>query len=492
MSMLTIDTSTMTNCTYGGQPVEKLILNGTTIWPVVNQIEETLTIEGEDLAAEDASAMTSINFGGFDYLFYDNASGVSIKGSAHSLQEAKASDICTVGFASSTGYITQVFYYEYVSMAIFLQNDILASLPTGCNITGIDLKFEQYTNKTLPGLVLHIQEDYDGDRDYSGIFNEEYVVVRGGSQLIHETGIMHIDFDSPYQFNGNNLGMLLDFTERNDDWSAASRMLPEITLYYNYISDIVPEEPDPTYTITFNANGGSSSTSTMTTNSSGKLGSLPTATRSNYTFDGWYTARSGGSRITTNWVFSKDTTVYAHWTEIYTPPSYDEISGNIDVIFRVVPYDTTSIPDTIGLGFQLYDLEGGTVSCQFLADDSEIRETITEGFEIWLPPVGGLDLLPVDVGQEFENFDYLLNKLAEGNLLLRICSDTPIVISPWLVYHPDYGNYAQYFVNEGYDSAMFAAGSSTVMVEPVEVVGTESILDVSEYGGYYVVYHQEE
>ena len=40
-----------------------------------------------------------------------------------------------------------------------------------------------------------------------------------------------------------------------------------------------------------------------------------TATRSgSYSFDGWYTAASGGTKITTDSVFSKNTTVYAHWT----------------------------------------------------------------------------------------------------------------------------------------------------------------------------------
>ena len=73
--------------------------------------------------------------------------------------------------------------------------------------------------------------------------------------------------------------------------------------------------PAPTeYTITFNGNGGTPSAGTMST-AGGKLTSLPTATRSgSYSFDGWYTAASGGTQITTAYVFSANTTVYAHWT----------------------------------------------------------------------------------------------------------------------------------------------------------------------------------
>lgn len=69
-----------------------------------------------------------------------------------------------------------------------------------------------------------------------------------------------------------------------------------------------------TYTVTFDGNGGRPTNSTMTTTGK-KLASLPTATRSGrYSFDGWYTEKNGGTKITTATLFDKDTTVYAHWT----------------------------------------------------------------------------------------------------------------------------------------------------------------------------------
>ena len=73
--------------------------------------------------------------------------------------------------------------------------------------------------------------------------------------------------------------------------------------------------PAPTeYTITFDGNGGTPTVGTMPT-AGGKLTSLPSASRSgSYSFDGWYTAASGGTQITTAYVFSANTTVYAHWT----------------------------------------------------------------------------------------------------------------------------------------------------------------------------------
>ena len=72
--------------------------------------------------------------------------------------------------------------------------------------------------------------------------------------------------------------------------------------------------PAPTeYTVTFDGNDGTPSVSTMTTTGQ-KLSSLPDASRSSHSFNGWYTEKSGGTKITTDTVFSGNTTVYAQWT----------------------------------------------------------------------------------------------------------------------------------------------------------------------------------
>ena len=80
--------------------------------------------------------------------------------------------------------------------------------------------------------------------------------------------------------------------------------------------------PAPTeFIVTFDGNGGTPSVGSMTTTNQ-KLSSLPSASRSKHSFDGWYTEKSGGTKITTDTVFSANTTVYAHWTYTggYNPP----------------------------------------------------------------------------------------------------------------------------------------------------------------------------
>jgi uncharacterized repeat protein (TIGR02543 family) len=73
------------------------------------------------------------------------------------------------------------------------------------------------------------------------------------------------------------------------------------------------------HTVTFDAGDGTLSVGSMTTTNQ-KLSSLPSASRSKHSFNGWYTEKIGGTKITTDTVFSANTTVYAHWT--YTGGGY--------------------------------------------------------------------------------------------------------------------------------------------------------------------------
>lgn len=87
-------------------------------------------------------------------------------------------------------------------------------------------------------------------------------------------------------------------------------------LYYNKDGSITPN-PDTLPTITFDPTEGSiaDSAKEQKINISGHLDSLPTASRSGYRLDGWYTEAKGGEKITTDTLFTEDTTVYAQWSK---------------------------------------------------------------------------------------------------------------------------------------------------------------------------------
>ena len=75
----------------------------------------------------------------------------------------------------------------------------------------------------------------------------------------------------------------------------------------------------PTCTVTFDpGQDGTVSPTSKTFTSGTAIGALPTPERTGYTFDGWYTAASGGDEVTTQTTFSASDTIYAHWLQNIT------------------------------------------------------------------------------------------------------------------------------------------------------------------------------
>lgn len=76
------------------------------------------------------------------------------------------------------------------------------------------------------------------------------------------------------------------------------------------------------YKITYNVNGGKSLTTKTKTVTYGKTyGTLAAPKRAGYTFAGWYTAKTKGTKITAKSTvkITKNTTLYARWTKVKKP-----------------------------------------------------------------------------------------------------------------------------------------------------------------------------
>ena len=83
------------------------------------------------------------------------------------------------------------------------------------------------------------------------------------------------------------------------------------------------------YTVSYNANGGSGAPGAQTKwyNETLTL-STTKPTRTGYTFAGWYTAASGGSKYGTTYTGNAAATLYAHWTPITYTVSYNANGGS--------------------------------------------------------------------------------------------------------------------------------------------------------------------
>lgn len=118
------------------------------------------------------------------------------------------------------------------------------------------------------------------------------------------------------------------------------------------------------FTVTFDGTGGTPSVGSMTTTGQ-KLASLPDVSRSgSYRFDGWYTAASGGTKITKATTFSADTTVYAQWT--YTGSSQQDtyclVTATAGAGGTISPFGNVRVREGESLTFTITPDKGYVVS----------------------------------------------------------------------------------------------------------------------------------
>lgn len=124
-----------------------------------------------------------------------------------------------------------------------------------------------------------------------------------------------------------------------------------------------------TYTVTFNANGGTTPTTSKNVTYGSTYGTLPTPTRDGYGFDGWYTSASGGTKVTSSSqvTITAAQTLYAHWiADVYTV-SYDANGGSGVPESQQKTHDValtlSSTPPSTNKAYTLtFDANGGSVS----------------------------------------------------------------------------------------------------------------------------------
>lgn len=224
------------------------------------------------------------------------------------------------------------------------------------------------------------------------------------------------------------------------------------TQTYGTAITVTNEKPEKTYTVTFNANGGTVNTGsysldctfvswntkkdgTGTTVKSGSsykpdanktlyaiytdptLGNYIIPSRVGYTFNGWYTAASGGTRVEATSVITGNTTLYAQWSlETYSVVYFDDGSENIPAE-QIKTYGTaltlsSDVPVKDGYTFKGWAIEEGsstvvyTPGAQYTNDEWVILYPVWAENPVVLSSVS-VKTLPTQtvykVGEEFDS-----------------------------------------------------------------------------------------
>jgi uncharacterized repeat protein (TIGR02543 family) len=145
-------------------------------------------------------------------------------------------------------------------------------------------------------------------------------------------------------------------------WFTASlggnNITPESIYGYSSTSTLFAQWKPDTFNVTLDPNGGSVTTESIQVAYEGTYGNLPTPTRKNYTFVGWYTSAEDGKNVWSGTVLTipADITIYARWNPSPYTLTFNANGGyvypNSKIIVNNENYGELPIPSYNGYMFE--------------------------------------------------------------------------------------------------------------------------------------------
>lgn len=210
---------------------------------------------------------------------------------------------------------------------------------TPLTISSPNVELHETTIKS-PGICLALT----ADKTNLALRGEcELTASTGNSMLCKQISLSQIDpaLATSLKVNGN---LLIATSEK--DILSGKNLLKVTGKIVGITVDEFNKYLKGVFTVSFNANEGVVNESSKTVVYGSTYGSLPTPTRDYYTFDGWYTAKTGGNKITESSVFNsaENVTLYAHWTKNPTSDWVLEsaLPEGASVVDQKWTYDLTS------------------------------------------------------------------------------------------------------------------------------------------------------
>ena len=231
------------------------------------------------------------------------------------------------------GGISQIFYFEK-------QNDgsyIISSLLDNARLTTGD---GEYNNKS--SIVVTHDEINQSQKWYIYETTREYIF-----RPLQSDKVMDLDG------GGYAAGTNIQLYEYNSTF-------PQ---YYSI------KKVDYNLTINFDSNNGICSLRNKVISYKNIYGILPTPTKNGCTFEGWYTKKDGGEKITADSIVTvtSDQTLYAHWNKISHDVYFDANGGKCDTSYLSIYYNSTydELPNASREGYKFLGWytkkEGGTL-----------------------------------------------------------------------------------------------------------------------------------
>ncbi len=275
--------------------------------------------------------------------------------------------IFAVSFSKSFSYPGGIHIYAPTQDSTFCSNGLKA------NIDKTDAEMVLHAFKIVNAAKAGVLED-----DFAGLPYEIYSIALYKSGIVVQPqSEVKVQIPLSQTFEGVDSSQIKVYRINDDGSQEDMNAIVEggylifSTNHFSYYIILANDKPKSEINISFELNGGLSPIPDLVTDQSGKLPALPTATRPSHTFLGWFTSPTGGIQVTTDTIFTQDTTIYAQWQSNSNGggsgnnPSIGNYNVNIEKIEHgkitakpatVSPGDTVNLlvePDT---GFKLANL----------------------------------------------------------------------------------------------------------------------------------------
>lgn len=308
---------------------------------------------------------------------------------------------------------------------------------TPLTISSPNVELHETTIKS-PGICLALT----ADKTNLALRGEcELTASTGNSMLCKQISLSQIDpaLATSLKVNGN---LLIATSEK--DILSGKNLLKVTGKIVGITVDEFNKYLKGVFTVSFNANEGVVNESSKTVVYGSTYGSLPTPTRDYYTFDGWYTAKTGGNKITESSVFNsaENVTLYAHWTKNPTSDWVLEsaLPEGASVVDQKWTYDLTSKTSSSSSsmsGWTKYDTKrtgwGGTQGPVYSNPSNGARNVWSEQYE-----TGRTHHY---VYYHYANSAFTSFSYAQSN---TYCNYREYDVTSALPYHKDYSGHAGY------------------------------------------------
>lgn len=282
-----------------------------------------------------------------------------------------------------------------------LQNGVKGDVAVkpGDEIT-YDVTIRNASDKTIDSMVMYMalpdgmdyvdstvtQDDSEGQHD---AFDKATVSWGKGERLLTIRPSRAVGDDTPTMKAGATLSFSLTGKVTA---KVGTELSTNLRVHYHGDEDeVLRVESEPVkatvaeaqkFIINFYTNEGTP-VSAITADSGQSITELPTPTREGYQFDGWYTAKDGGDRITQIDNISADMTLYAHWTATTYTVDFDSQGGDkVDSITANIGETVTELPTPERKGY-VFDgwfdaAEGGNQVTELTSDTKTVYAHWTE------------------------------------------------------------------------------------------------------------------